>query len=257
MRMWKRGVATLFVACALGSTALVAGAQEQPDQAEPPEPETPALTPLQATGRDLYLRDCAWCHGPTGEGTPRGSSLIDVGAASAYFMLTTGRMPIEEPTTDLRRAEPAYPDEDIAALVAYVATFGEGPEVPDVDVARGDLALGEHLYRTQCAACHGPSGTGAALTAGRIAPDLDDSTPRQVATALVTGPGPMPVFVPGIFSPEEVDAVARYVVYLQDRTNRGGWGLWNLGPVAEGLAAWTAGIVPLLLILLFLGSRRR
>jgi ubiquinol-cytochrome c reductase cytochrome c subunit len=257
--MPKRGVAALLVAGAVASGALAAGAQEQPEQAEQPErtEEAAPLTPLEVTGRELYLRDCAWCHGPMGEGTSRGSRLLGVGEASAYFQLTTGRMPIDEPTTDLRRAEPAYPDEELAALIAYVATIGEGPAVPDVDPGRGDLALGEHLYRTQCAACHGPSGTGAAMVAARNAPPLDAATPEQVAASLVVGPGPMPVFVPGIFQPHEVDAVARYVVYLQDRTNRGGWGLGNLGPVTEGLAAWAAGVLPLLVVLYLLGRRRR
>src|SRR5438874_1804080 len=48
----------------------------------------PATTPTAGAGRDLYLRDCAYCHGAEGEGTIYGPPVRGVGAASADFMLS-------------------------------------------------------------------------------------------------------------------------------------------------------------------------
>ena len=48
-----------------------------------------------AAGRALYQRSCITCHGANLEGVPnRGPSLIGVGAASVYFQVHTGRMPL-------------------------------------------------------------------------------------------------------------------------------------------------------------------
>ncbi len=207
-------------------------------------------------GQALYLGECAYCHGNEGEGTSRAPSLQDVGAASAHFMLSTGRMPLDEPTTRLRRAPPAYDPEDLDAIVAFVASLGEGPEIPEVDPQRGDITLGEELYRTQCAACHAPAGIGTAITQGRSVPPIDQATPVQIAEAMIVGPGPMPRFVPTVFDDHEVDSIVRYVMFLQDPPNPGGHGLRNVGPVAEGLVAWLIAVPVLLMVMHALGRKR-
>ena len=48
-------------------------------------------------GRRLFLVGCAYCHGQNGEGTAQGPDLRRVGAASADFQLSTGRMPNTAP----------------------------------------------------------------------------------------------------------------------------------------------------------------
>ena len=50
------------------------------------------------------------------------------------------------------------------------ARSATGPTIPDVDIARGDVAAGGELYRLNCAACHVASGSGAAIGGGREAP---------------------------------------------------------------------------------------
>ena len=78
---------------------------------------------------------------------------MNVGAASASFFLTTGRMPTAQPLPYRPpRKEPAYDQADIDALVAYVATLGSGPPVPNVDVADADVPAGQVvIYRANSA----------------------------------------------------------------------------------------------------------
>ena len=215
-----------------------------------------ASQPAQAGGRGqlLYQQSCASCHGQRGEGTERGPSLIGVGAASADFYLSTGRMPIREEQRNPARAKPAFGRSDIDALVAYVASLDGGPAIPAVDPAAGRLAEGEQLYQENCAACHSATGTGGALTSGQAAPSLARSTPVQVAEAVRVGPGAMPKFPPQALNDPQVDSVAAYVGHLQDSGDRGGYGLGRIGPVTEGLVAWVVGLGLLVLVVRRLGK---
>jgi ubiquinol-cytochrome c reductase cytochrome c subunit len=188
-------------------------------------------------GQELYNRDCAYCHGPEGEGAARGPSLVDVGAASAYFWVATGRMPIEDATEQPRRRDPAYPPEEVDALVDYVATFGEGPDIPPVDAAAGDLQRGHELYQDHCAACHSGDGQGGVMAGPRHPPRMGPVEPVDTALALLLGPGPMPAF-DEVFDQHEVDSVARYVEYLGAPERPGGFSLGPGGPVAEALIAF-------------------
>jgi ubiquinol-cytochrome c reductase cytochrome c subunit len=165
-------------------------------------------------------------------------------------------MPISEPDDPMERRPPAYGPAEIRALVAYVDGLGPGAgiPVPVVDLTGVDVARGGELYRLNCAACHSWSGTGGALLR-REAPSLLVSTPVQVVEAVRTGPGGMPSFGPASFTDDEVTAIAAYVEELQDPEDRGGHGLWHLGPLAEGGVAWVVGIGSLLLFVVWVGER--
>jgi ubiquinol-cytochrome c reductase cytochrome c subunit len=123
---------------------------------------TAAQDDLVAQGQQLYDRSCVGCHGIGGGGTEQGPPLLEAGAASTDFMLTTGRMPLSRTGIQPPRKEPAFDPEEIVALVAYVASLGTGPAIPDIDPDRGDLAFGGELYRLHCAACHNAAGVGVA-----------------------------------------------------------------------------------------------
>jgi ubiquinol-cytochrome c reductase cytochrome c subunit len=204
--------------------------------------------------RLVYLRDCATCHGANGHGTSRGPTLEGAGPASVDLVLTTGRMPMSDPTDQMKRHEPAYPAPLIAALVSYVSELVPGgPQVPSVDLANADLARGGAIYREQCAACHQAAGQGGVLV-GQESPSLQRSTPVQVAEAMRTGLGTMPVFGPAAVSERDLNGVAAYVGELQHPSDPGGEALWHLGPIAEGAAALAAlGVVAFVLRLI--GSR--
>jgi ubiquinol-cytochrome c reductase cytochrome c subunit len=215
---------------------------------------------LAARGREVYLTGCSSCHGQDGkgvtlaDGTVRGPTLEPAGQAGAYYMLSTGRMPLADSGAQPVRKRPAYDDADIAALVAYVGSLGNGPSLPTVDVAGADLAAGGEKFRANCAPCHSASGAGGALSYGRAAPNLHSATPQQVGAAVRAGPGQMPVFGPEVLSDAEVDEIARYVEYLRAPDDRGGLPIGRTGPVPEGFVAWALGIGAMLASVAWIGT---
>lgn len=204
-----------------------------------------------AQGRELFTTACVSCHGDQGQGTDRGPSLRGEGAAAADFVLSTGRMPLAEPHKQARRKPPAFTPGEIAALTAYVGTFG-GPEVPTVDVSQADVSRGGELFRLNCAGCHSAAGSGGALGGGWAAPDLRRATDVQIAEALLIGPGRMPNF--GYFDDRDVASIVAYVNTLQPPVSRGGLGLGFVGPVAEGFVGWVVGIGLLVFIIRRIGD---
>ena len=57
-----------------------------------------------------------------------------------------------------------------------------------------EMALGGALFRANCASCHDFSGKGGALTDGKFAPSLTETTRAAIYAAMLTGPQNMPVF---------------------------------------------------------------
>jgi ubiquinol-cytochrome c reductase cytochrome c subunit len=213
-----------------------------------------------AQGRALYRTGCISCHGPNGRGVrlgreERGPSLVDAGEAGAYYFLSTGRMPLNDPDETPHRKDPAYSPAQIDALVAYVASLGSGPALPDVDVRGADVAQGGRVFRGNCQACHSASGSGGALNYGRAAPPLRQSTPEQVAAAVRSGPGQMPTFGRKEVPKDQLDDVVAYVQYLRDPADPGGLAIGRVGPVPEGFVAWGVGVVLLLAAVFWIGTR--
>jgi ubiquinol-cytochrome c reductase cytochrome c subunit len=209
---------------------------------------------LLARGRVLYAQGCASCHGEDLRGRPdMGPSLRGAGAAAADFYLSTGRMPLADPTDEPERTQPAYSRPDIDALVAFVGSFG-GPAIPRVDPARGDLAKGMEAYTEHCAGCHQIVGRGGIVT-GAAVPALDDATPTQLAEAVRVGPYLMPPFSERQLDQATLNSIARYVQSVRHPPDRGGWGIGNLGPIPEGMVAWLLAGAVLLLVARLIGER--
>src|SRR5690606_41524908 len=112
------------------------------------------------------------------------------------------------------RKPPAFGDDEIEVLVAYVGSLGDGPAIPDVDLEGADVAAGGVTYRANCQPCHSASGSGGALSYGRSAPRLADATPTEVAAAVRGGPGQMPVFGPEELAGSELDYTIASVDHL-------------------------------------------
>ncbi|MGI8661908.1 MAG: cytochrome bc1 complex diheme cytochrome c subunit [Acidimicrobiales bacterium] len=214
-----------------------------------------------AHGHELFVTGCSSCHGVDGRGVTttdgknRGPSITETGEAGAFYELSTGRMPLSNSEATPARKRAAYNEADIADLVAYVGSLGNGPKLPTVDADRADLADGGVLFRANCAACHSASGAGGALSYGRAAPTLSEATPLQVASAMRTGPGQMPVFGEETFGRDDLDSVARYVQFLRSPDDRGGVPIGRTGPVPEGFVALTFGIGALLAAVVWIGTR--
>lgn len=234
------------LALALGLwPALGATGAEEPD---------PKLSEPGA-GRQMFVTGCSSCHGLDGRGTDRGPTLERAGAASAYYYLSTGRMPLATDGQPIRK-EPVYDAEQIELLTEYVASLGEGPPVPEVEDGEGDLAEGGVLYRANCAGCHSAAGIGGALSYGGYAPSLSESEPRQIAAALRVGPGTMPRFGPEAFDDEQVASLVRYVRFLQEAPTPGGARLGGAGPIPEGAVGWVIGMGSLIAATTWIGAKR-
>ncbi len=211
-------------------------------------------------GEALYLEGCASCHGLSAEGTSVAPSLIGAGAASVHFQVATGRMPLAQPVRQAERKAPSYDEDEIAALAAYIATLGPGPQIPtaeELDTTDADLARGGELFRTNCAQCHNFAGSGAALTRGKQAPSLMDATPQEVYEAMLTGPQNMPVFGDGTLPPEDKRDILAYVEHLQTQTQPGGLSLGSFGPVTEGAFLFTVGVALMAAAAVWIGAKVR
>src|SRR6185437_3452100 len=209
---------------------------------------------LVSSGRALFESSCASCHGMNAQGIPgRGPSLHGVGALAADFYLQTGRMPLPSPRAQPLRSSHAFPQSQIKALVAYVASFG-GPPVPVVHPRRGSLSEGQRLFGLDCAGCHTIQGQGGIVT-GAVVPSLNQATPTQIAQAIRIGPYVMPRFGPGELSDGQIDSIARYIQSTQHPEDRGGWGIGRIGPIPEGMVAWLLAAAALLLVARLLGER--
>ncbi|MBW3664882.1 MAG: c-type cytochrome [Actinobacteria bacterium] len=209
-------------------------------------------------GQDLYAAQCALCHGEMGRGIEgTGPPLVGVGAASVDFMLRTGRMPLPHPDARMTHEAPKVTDEQREDLIAYITGLSDdpGPPIPAVDPAAGDLSRGRELFTHNCAACHGPTAAGIAVGQRDIAPDLDEATALEIAEAVRTGPGVMPVFSEDVYDQHDLDSVVAWVLDLRDRATPGGAHVGRSGPVFEGAVAWILGLGLLLIVIYLLGER--
>jgi ubiquinol-cytochrome c reductase cytochrome c subunit len=217
--------------------------------------QAPAGTSAEVLfGAELYATQCASCHGDDAAGVAtRGPAIADEGTAAVDFVLRTGRMPMADPEMQARRGPVQFNDDQIVSLVDYVGSLGQGPAIPVVDASAGSVQRGGDLYRLNCAACHVASGAGASIGGGRQAPSVMTATPTQIGEAIAIGPGAMPVF--GSFGPNDTDDVAAYIAWLQRADTASVSSFGGAGPVAEGLAAWLLGLLPLIGLARWIGTR--
>ena len=207
-------------------------------------------------GRELYEVSCITCHGENLQGVAnRGPSLIGVGEASVYFQVHTGRMPLVRQEAQAPDKPLIFSDEEIDQLMAYVQANGGGPTLPSGDLREGDVAEGGELFRLNCASCHNFVGEGGALSSGKWAPSLEDSTELEIYTAMLSGPENMPVFGDNQLTPEEKRSIINYVRTVSEMEDPGGAGIGRIGPVSEGLVIWVVGIGALLFSLYWIGTK--
>jgi ubiquinol-cytochrome c reductase cytochrome c subunit len=251
---------------AMGAALLVAG----PAGADPPRSgavhvKEPAGTPLIVLGRDLYGANCSTCHGSNGEGItqPRpgaggvngqGPSLKGVGALAADFYLRTGYMPLSSPGKQPSRSRVLFSKREIRALVAYVASLGNGPPVPRPQPELGSVSDGQRLFTEHCAGCHQVVAEGGYVTDARV-PPLKQATNVQIAEAVRTGPYVMPSFRTKDISNRQLDSIIAYVDYAKHPDDRGGWSIGHVGPIPEGMVTWLLASTVLVATCVVLGKR--
>jgi ubiquinol-cytochrome c reductase cytochrome c subunit len=218
----------------------------------------PAAADDVEAGKQLFLANCSTCHGLEAEGRRNAPSLVGVGAAAVDFQVGTGRMPLAATGPQAPQNRKAFSDDEIAQMAAYVASLGPGPAIPSdaaVDPAGGDPVKGGDLFRTNCAMCHNFAANGGALTRGKYAPNLNETTPREIYEAMVTGPQSMPVFSDTTIDPKAKQDIIAWVRTIKEAPTPGGLSLGGIGPVSEGLAAWVIGLAALIGCAVWLGAK--
>ncbi|HEY1656675.1 MAG TPA: c-type cytochrome [Candidatus Tumulicola sp.] len=230
---------------ALAAALVLAGAAPVAASAAPP-------------GRALYQTHCSSCHGLALQGSPDGPPLAGKSAADVDFMLRTGRMPAAIVRGEQLAHPAAFDDAQIRAIVAYVASAGQGDrEIPRLEA--GDVVRGRQVFAENCQACHGVTAHGASVGYAQVAPSLMEASPEEIAEAVRVGPGEMPAFGKRDVPSARLDDVVAYVGLLQQRSyadNPGGLQLANVGPVAEGFVGWVFGLGLLVLVCRWIGTTR-
>lgn len=212
-------------------------------------------------GRTLFVENCSSCHGIGAQGGTRAPPLLGVGSATVDLWLSSGWMPLAEPTVQPERKPAKFNRAQVLEIVKYVTSLA--PTTPGnaaipfgLDISKADVAEGFSLFALNCAPCHTITGAGDALADGVSAPPLHGVTKTMVWEAIRTGPGNMPRFGPGTISPAQVVDIVGYVVKdIQHPTSPGGLSLGGVGPVAEGFIGLFVGVGLSLLAALWVGDR--
>lgn len=178
-------------------------------------------------GRAVYLKYCAPCHGPSGDGRGEMGLTVrprprDFGAAVFKYRSTpSGFLPTDD---DLARtiqigltgtAMPTFQtlrESEVRAVIAYVKSFSSRwpkvenyaapvprPAQPnwfdDADEFTRHAAKGKALFTTACAPCHGAKGDGRGASALEMKDSFDEPvTPRDLRQPLRGGPEPKDIY---------------------------------------------------------------
>jgi ubiquinol-cytochrome c reductase cytochrome c subunit len=246
-RRRKRGRRSPLASVALVLTGLlITGGAYALFTATSPANASVDLTSAQtiSEGKKLFASNCATCHGLNLAGSEAGPSLVGVGAASVDFQVGTGRMPLEQDAPQGVVHPVLFTKTQILQMAGYVASISPGPGIPASSslALTGDATKGAQLFRINCAMCHNVAGAGGALTEGKFAPNLQNTTPAHIYEAMLTGPQSMPVFNDANITPQEKQDIITALKTQNKDAGVGGFVLGSLGPVAEGLFLWIFGL---------------
>jgi ubiquinol-cytochrome c reductase cytochrome c subunit len=103
--------------------------------------------------------------------------------------------------------------------------------------------------------CHNAVGAGGALSQGKFAPPLKNTTPTHIWEAMLSGPQSMPVFNDNTMPPEQKQQIIKYIEGVRAEPNPGGMALGRLGPVSEGLFIWVVGLGAVTAVAVWIGVR--
>jgi mono/diheme cytochrome c family protein len=163
----------------------------------------PARLPSAALGKLIYQNNCVDCHGVDGNGiVPGARNFGDLdymrGESPAFFYTA-----VTEGRGDMPSFRDRLTSDERWDVIFYVWRFSTNAET---------LALGQQLYQTNCAACHGEDGIGTVLGASDFT-DLrivDSRAPRDFYLTVTQGKGSMPAWQ-GRLSQDERWAVIDYL----------------------------------------------
>lgn len=176
-----------------------------------PIPDLAKDPAAMATGRRLFVSNCAVCHGADGHGSRGFPNLAD-----SIWHWGGSPEQIEQTITQGRQAAmppwgPALGEDGVKAVATYVRSLGGHSG----DAAQ--VAAGKEKFQTICIACHGPDGKGNPMLG---APDLTDDywlyggSQDIVETSIRNGRmGVMPAHK-DLLGPQRIHVLAAYVYSL-------------------------------------------
>jgi glucose dehydrogenase len=176
---------------------------------------TGGLTTLDqagSPGRQIYMRQCAGCHGPGRAGSPPAfPSLVGIESRLTTTQVTdkihsgTGRMP----------SFPNIQDASLSALLDYLRTPPDPEADKELESAPGQSAqpvanpLGEASYKRHCALCHGQQMEGLSPSYPMLTGVASRLSADQITAMIQKGKGRMPA-TRGLQAPE-LDALLSYL----------------------------------------------
>jgi ubiquinol-cytochrome c reductase cytochrome c subunit len=252
----------VLVAIALGLFVLSPGTSSAPlsSTTAPVLADAPSVngSAALAEGQTLFEQTCSSCHGADAQGSALAPNLRGVGAATVDLWVSSGWMPLRDPTSQPIRKPPFFDPTQTRDVANFVGSLAGGPAIPTVDLSGSSISEGFSLFALNCAPCHTITGAGDALSNGISAPPLHGITELQVAEAVRTGPGNMPRFGPDELSQKQLNDVITYVTKdIEHPDDPGGIGLGGVGPVAEGFIGLFIGVGACMLVALWIGDRKR
>ena len=179
-------------------------------------------------GANLYLKNCAVCHGQNGTGG------IGIPLALASFQSSVDDDYLRRTIRQGRpgRVMPAFnalSDAEVDAIVKYVRSWNKGPRRTfAMQRVSGDPKHGKQLFGQYCAACHGANGeggkgTGVTFSRPRdlpiMAPALHNpgflasASDSMIKTILIKGRAgtPMRSFLKAGLKEKDIDDIVSYV----------------------------------------------
>lgn len=189
---------------------------------------------------------CAGCHGVYGEGGKQGE-YPRVAGQPYQFLVDQLMLFRERKRPNLAMVEyideRQMPDPDIQDISAYLARIElpnrmspidenapgfdalarleEAKRVLQIARAEGDLAVGEKLYKRECASCHGRDGRGdvkdaVPLLAGQYTNYLWRQVDKYIAKTRIHDPSAPDDTLLGDFAKQELQDIFAYVSILDD-----------------------------------------
>lgn len=222
------GVRRFVLASALFFFGMLAGTlalrASQPQSQASKKAVAPTTAPASSSrGAQLFQRDCAHCHGATGDGNspvratlhPKPLDLTRFQLSDAYVLqvLHDGIPGTDMPAWHVAR------EADLREEAAYTTRLAHPDALTDQDSYAAPDALaeaGKRVYETHCQRCHGPSGSGDGPDARKYRPrpaSFHGIRPSFEGASRVIQNGIAGTAMPSwtLLTPQEIQAVTYYV----------------------------------------------
>ncbi len=154
-------------------------------------PMSPEALSLES-GRRIYERECASCHGRDGRADTDVAKVLDPPPLKFADPIAMARLDDGRIYQAIYRGRPGsamggrgelLAPAEIIDVMRYLRTLAR-PLAPGMTPVQLDLLVGGQIYRQQCAACHGENGDGHTPLGQQLAPHPRDFTKSEEIAAL-------------------------------------------------------------------------